>query len=58
MKDLDAISPSLPVRPIGQELRGKQPRRERQRPRQPAGEAVTDDMGERREEPPLIDDFA
>lgn len=58
MKGLDAINPNLPVGSIGQELRREQSGRDRQRSRQSAGEAVTDDMGDRREEPPLIDDFA
>lgn len=62
MADLDSIGPSLPVRPLGQESGQTSSRREpsgqERRSRRPAGAALTDDMGDRRDEPPLVDEFA
>jgi hypothetical protein len=59
MADFDPLHPTLPIPPLGQEPRREQPARDRQppRPRKPPAD-VTDDMGDRREEPPLVDEFA
>jgi hypothetical protein len=61
MVTIDPVSPGLPARPLGPESdreRRRQPPRERQ-PLPPSDDGrITDDNGDWREAPPLIDDFA
>jgi hypothetical protein len=62
MADLDFIGPSLPVRPLGQEpgqtSSRQEPSAQERQLRRSAGAALTDDMGDRRDEPPLVDELA
>ncbi len=57
MAEIKPIVPGAPLRPVDD--RPEQPERRRQPPRRPRREpGLTDDQGEGRDDPPLIDEYA